>query len=87
MSLIHVIVIGFAFKIQNRCQVGEWALDLCYAMSEVQTTMENRMKMLDEKCTCRGLSLYNFRTSKEPQAQEVGRKFHHHQNQIAQNQW
>lgn len=29
VALIHVIVIGFAFKIQNRCQVGEWALGLC----------------------------------------------------------
>lgn len=84
---MHIIVIGFAFKIQNRCQVGEWALGLRYAMSEVRTTTENRTKMLDGKCTCRGLSVCNFRTCKEPQAQEAGRNLHHHQNQIAQRQW
>ena len=51
MSLIRIIVTGFAFKIQNRCQVGGWALDLRYAASEVRTTMENRMQMLGDKCT------------------------------------
>ena len=53
MFLIRIIVTGFAFKIQSRCQAGEWALGLCYAASKVRTTVENRMQVLGDKHTRR----------------------------------